>query len=799
MKSEQEESQKTIIRSASQVESNDFDIDEDMKVHVFEMLRNGIYSNPIRAVVREYLCNAIDACVEVGGSSKDVIIVLPSRLDTTFKIIDNGVGLSDQDVKSVYRFYGNSTKRDSNDGIGQLGVGSKSAFSYVDTFNIVARKDGEENIYTASVNKNSGEKGSIYRLSSRKVDLPNGVEIHVPVKAADITSFEQAVAFYLSFFKEEERPQVEGNLAIKYQLDNLDSKDESLRIYYKARSYYDNQGCYMVMGNIPYVLKEEDLTDFEVPSKDKDGNVKKDGNGRIVYDSIKFSALEKKFIAEFNSCMYFNIGDFDVAVSRETPRFTAKTKLALKNKLIALFENACKKYSEAIREPKTLWEAKYLYHIFYNSIDIQYRHRNTSDANLSKFTESFPQLVSLIKNLGGFYIKPIIFKNKEITNNTIVLSEEILEKYSLQVVSLTDSGRVKKSRPNSSYGRRAKYSIIVKKETPDIVVNDSKTISGVNQRCKTAIKSDPDSARIVLWDVKSEYTKNKDKDFSELYKELQLKEKDVKKLMSFERFKNNSKKESKHLKDIFKLKDSSFSHHYSLDSADWEGIEESETKSGTKYYVPINRFVPQVLNNNVYSPVKELPRILKLAKDLFGISIDTVYGVKIRKLEDIKNDSSYINIFDYIKASIEKSSNHSLKQMDISAERLSRKLATGLEYKVFEFFKNNIQAFHEDVDSLSKEAQSFIVLMKKIFEKTDKNEKIKIKLKYYSQLDNLIGSNVFKIEEKAEEDKTFDKEYATVLVFLQKYPLTVTSIKGFSIYSMKKEDLINGLKEYFQK
>ena len=114
---------------------------EDL-VYIFDILRSKLYSNKIAAVIREYSTNAADANTECGKKEKPVVITAPTRLAPEFKVRDYGFGLTEDQIRNVYCMYGKSTKRDSNEYTGQLGLGSKSGFAYGDSFSIVSYNDG---------------------------------------------------------------------------------------------------------------------------------------------------------------------------------------------------------------------------------------------------------------------------------------------------------------------------------------------------------------------------------------------------------------------------------------------------------------------------------------------------------------------------------------------------------------------------------------------------------------------------------------------------------------------------------
>ena len=70
-----------------------FGIKDTGLAHIFNVLRNQLYTDKIGAVVREYSANAYDANVEVGNPETPITITLPSKLSKLFKIRDHGRGL----------------------------------------------------------------------------------------------------------------------------------------------------------------------------------------------------------------------------------------------------------------------------------------------------------------------------------------------------------------------------------------------------------------------------------------------------------------------------------------------------------------------------------------------------------------------------------------------------------------------------------------------------------------------------------------------------------------------------------
>ena len=105
---------------------------------MFKILSSGLYSNKEKAIIREVSCNAYDANVDAGNGDVPIEVHLPGVLEPYFSIKDSGPGLTPEQMKNIYTQYGNSTKTDRNNAIGCLGLGSKSPFSYIDSFTVIS-------------------------------------------------------------------------------------------------------------------------------------------------------------------------------------------------------------------------------------------------------------------------------------------------------------------------------------------------------------------------------------------------------------------------------------------------------------------------------------------------------------------------------------------------------------------------------------------------------------------------------------------------------------------------------------
>lgn len=164
----------------------------------FSILSSGLYSDKILAIVRELSTNAYDSHVAANNVTTPFDVHLPSVLDPNFKIRDYGTGLSKDDVVTIYTTYFESTKTESDDYVGALGLGSKSPFCYTQNFIIESYKDGM--VYTFGAFLSNDGIPSVALMSETETDQPNGVSITVPVKKNDFYTFEsKARAVYLAF------------------------------------------------------------------------------------------------------------------------------------------------------------------------------------------------------------------------------------------------------------------------------------------------------------------------------------------------------------------------------------------------------------------------------------------------------------------------------------------------------------------------------------------------------------------------------------------------------------------------
>ena len=234
-----------VIKSGIGTESH-FNIKDENVAHIFSILRNQLYSDKIGAIIREYITNAIDAHVEA-NVDRPISVTLPSIFSHEFVVRDYGKGLSPEDMVKIFASYGASTKRESNSFTGMLGIGSKSAFSYTNSFTIISRYEGTETIYTAYIDEsNIGTIATIYSKPTNE----SGLSIHISTQKND---FEQIRKSIIEFFKYiDYRPEFLG-AEIYIPEPKSVMKGSSWEFFESSVRYYrQDREVHFVMGNVTY-------------------------------------------------------------------------------------------------------------------------------------------------------------------------------------------------------------------------------------------------------------------------------------------------------------------------------------------------------------------------------------------------------------------------------------------------------------------------------------------------------------------------------------------------------------------
>jgi hypothetical protein len=201
-----------------------------------------LYSDPEMACIREAATNARDSHI-LAGQTKPIEITTPSKLLPVLIIKDYGVGLNEEDFDLIYSRYGISTKRESNEFNGTLGLGCKSPLAYVDQFTVIGIKDGV--CTTVSVARHENRGATMKIIDASPTDEPNGVEIQIPARP-DNEFFLKAEKLFQ--FWEEGTVLLDGKVPPR-----LKGTEVNKRLFLTQ----DLAEHYVVMGNVPYPITSE--------------------------------------------------------------------------------------------------------------------------------------------------------------------------------------------------------------------------------------------------------------------------------------------------------------------------------------------------------------------------------------------------------------------------------------------------------------------------------------------------------------------------------------------------------------
>jgi hypothetical protein len=275
------------IERSSSFESTQFDIGD--KRIIMEILRGKMYSNPIQTICQEIASNARDAHKEVGKADLPIEIKIPNKLEPFFYIKDFGPGISPDRVSNVYVLYGVSTKRHANDEDGGFGLGSKSPFSYTDTFTVicVTVEKGKRirREYLAHIDESG--LGQMSLVKEEETKEPQGTTVQFYVEEKDFSSFATHVKRACAHWKT--RPVVKGDPDWKWPEIKIDYSGDKWAVH--SISPLESKVCGLING-IPYNLNLRHIFSNDVPD---------------VYKNLDQIPLR----------LHFNIGEVPVTANRE--------------------------------------------------------------------------------------------------------------------------------------------------------------------------------------------------------------------------------------------------------------------------------------------------------------------------------------------------------------------------------------------------------------------------------------------------------------------------------------------------
>lgn len=112
-----------IQQEGDSQESIGMSLDLDSAQILMQMLSKNLYSDDIGSTIRECASNALDSHRRA-GTDKPIIVSLGKNDQDNFEfsVEDFGTGLDADDVKNIISKYGKSTKRNSANELGMMGL-----------------------------------------------------------------------------------------------------------------------------------------------------------------------------------------------------------------------------------------------------------------------------------------------------------------------------------------------------------------------------------------------------------------------------------------------------------------------------------------------------------------------------------------------------------------------------------------------------------------------------------------------------------------------------------------------------
>jgi hypothetical protein len=295
----------------------------------FQILVARLYKYPIKAIIRELSCNGHDSHIEAGCPERQMLIHLPNRTEPYFSIRDYGTGISEEDVLNIYTKVFESTKTDSNEYTGCLGLGSKTPFSYTKNFIVTSYYQGKIYTYNAYFNEDGKPCMAPLANSGGATTEENGVEIKISVKSQDNETWRSYAEEVYEYFAV--TPKVVG---AKIEVKKPDYIMEGSNWKLRKSQWGTTSGLKIVMGNVAYPVKG--LSDDSL-------------------DQTHYSIINS------NIDLFVNIGDVEMEASREGLHFDERTINSLRTKMDAMIAESKKTISKTFDKCLSLWDARCKY------------------------------------------------------------------------------------------------------------------------------------------------------------------------------------------------------------------------------------------------------------------------------------------------------------------------------------------------------------------------------------------------------------------------------------------------------
>ena len=346
---------KTDVAVSGAQSLNSFTIKASSKA--FEILSSNLYSNKLGAVIRELSTNALDAHIENGNPDTPFHITVPTTLDPTLTFRDFGTGLSEDQIHQIYTVLFESTKTNSNDVIGCLGLGSKSPFGITDSFIINSYFNGTKSTYSAFLDES--RIPCCAKFIETPTDEPNGIELQIPVPKDLISRVVSEIKDQLKFFPV--KPIVFGA-----DINWLNLSDDA------AQYAYDDWKLYKKSVLSSYTLAVQGYIGYKLDTRQILDTINGDEHTtrNKVYNVINNSSI----------VMHFPIGALNIAPSREALSYDAATCKNIIDKAVQIYDTLAQDMMDKLQKSAHCeWQFKLAYYNMNNDYSTAYILRSVFD------------------------------------------------------------------------------------------------------------------------------------------------------------------------------------------------------------------------------------------------------------------------------------------------------------------------------------------------------------------------------------------------------------------------------------
>lgn len=322
----------------------------------FKILSSGIYQNKIAAIIRELSCNAYDAQVAAGTQDKPFDVHMPSNFEPWFSVRDYGTGMDDAKIKKLYTTYFDSTKDQSNDFVGALGIGSKSPFSYTDNYTVIAWDGTNKRVYSCFISEDGTP--AILKMATEKCNDPVGIEVRLAVKEADARHF-QAEADNIYFWFST-LPNGVGNT--KRYLDGEQIFPDVWKIKQQngPNSGHTGYGVSTYRFALPGIRMGQVY--YPVKISEDINNIKR----TVMHRKYSITATVRDFFnyglfGDRNLVFNVPIGAVDMTASREDLEYTEKTNTAIADLFMKHMDNQVKSLIDGVLDAESFDDANLVF------------------------------------------------------------------------------------------------------------------------------------------------------------------------------------------------------------------------------------------------------------------------------------------------------------------------------------------------------------------------------------------------------------------------------------------------------